>query len=317
MATEPALSDGMALLAPEVLEALGAFSLPDITSPEVLAPVRAGIVQNVVPLGTTDAVERTDHLVPGDHEVPVRVHRPRAVDGPLPCVYAIHGGGMIMGSYDMDDATFETWCAQVGVMGVSVEYRLAPEFPYPTPLDDCERGLLWAVEHAGELGIDSTRLGVFGISAGAGLAAGLAVRVRDNGGPALAFQLLETPMLDDRQVTVSATPDGLLVWSKLSNHFGWSSYLGPLHGADEVPGEAVPARTADLSGLPPTFISVGTADGFRDEALAYAMRLAEVGVPTELHMYPGLPHGFQAFATVPLVQNAARDRMDWLRRVTR
>src|SRR4051794_36717207 len=225
------ISDGMALLAPEVLEALGAFSLPDITSPAVLEPIRVGIVQNVVALGSTDAVERTDHLVPGDHEVPVRVHRPRGGEGPLACVYAIHGGGMIMGSYDMDDSTFEGWCQQAGVMGVSVEYRLAPEFPYPTPLDDCERGLLWAVEHADELGIDTTRLGVFGISAGAGLAAGLAQRVRDNGGPALAFQLLETPMLDDRQLTVSSTTEGLLIWSKLSNHFGWSSYLGDLHGA--------------------------------------------------------------------------------------
>src|SRR4051794_40192342 len=184
-----ARSDGMALLAPEVLEALGAFSLPDITSPAVLDPVRAGIVENVVPLGSTDAVERTDHLVPGDHPVPVRVHRPRGVAGPLPCVYAIHGGGMIMGSYDMDDSTFESWCRQIGVMGVSVEYRLAPEFPYPTPLDDCERGLLWTFEHAAELGVDTERVGVFGISAGAGLSAALALRVRDNGGPSLAFQL--------------------------------------------------------------------------------------------------------------------------------
>ena len=180
-----------------------------------------------------------------------------------------------------------------------------PRVPVPDPLDDCERGLLWAVEHADELGIDTDRLGVFGISAGAGLAAGLAQRLRDNGGPALAFQLLETPMLDDRQLTASATTEGLLVWSKLSNHFGWSSYLGDLHGADDVPGEAVPARADDLTGLPPAFVSVGTADGFRDEAVTYALRLAEVGVPTELHMYPGLPHGFQAFQTVELVQNAA------------
>lgn len=292
---------------------LGAFSLPDITSPEILGAIRSGMGQTITPLGSTEAVERSDHLVPGDHPVPIRVHRPRGVEGPLPCVYAIHGGGMILGSYDMDDSTFEAWCQELGVMGVSVEYRLAPEFPYPTPLDDCERGLLWAVEHADELGIDTDRLGVFGISAGAGLAAGLAIRVRDDGGPGLAFQLLETPMLDDRQTTTSSTTDGLIVWSTASNAYGWRSYLGGLSG-DRVPAEAAPARVADVVGLPPTFISVGTADGFRDEALTYAQRLAAAGVPTELHMYPGLPHGFQAFADHPVAQNAVADRRDWLRR---
>jgi acetyl esterase/lipase len=311
-----ATPDGTTLLDPGLLEMLGAFSLPDISSPEILAGIRGQITETIKPLGSTEAVERTDHLVPGDHPVPVRVHRPRGVEGPLPCVYAIHGGGMILGTYDMDDSTFEAWCQELGVMGVSVEYRLAPEFPYPTPLDDCERGLLWAVEHAEELGIDTDRLGVFGISAGAGLSAGLALRVRDNGGPTLAFQLLETPMLDDRQVTTSSTTDGLIVWSNPSNRFGWSSYLGDLYGGD-VPAEAAPARAVDLSGLPPTFISVGTADGFRDEAIDYAQRLAVAGVPVELHMYPGLPHGFQAYVDHELVQSAARDRRDWLRRQTR
>ena len=231
-----ATPDGTSLLDPDLAPMLGAFSLPDITAPEILAAIRAGMAQTITPLGSTDAVERTDHLVPGDHPVPVRVHRPRGVDGPLPCVYAIHGGGMILGSYDMDDSTFEVWCQELGVMGVSVEYRLAPEFPYPTPLDDCERGLLWAVEHADELGIDLDRLGVFGISAGAGLAAGLAIRVRDNGGPSLAFQLLETPMLDDRQTTASSTTDGLIVWSTASNTFGWSSYLGAVGGRRRAGG---------------------------------------------------------------------------------
>ncbi len=308
-----ATPDGNSLLDPGLTAMLSAFSLPDITGPEILAGIRTGMTQTITAMGSTDAVERTDHLVPGDHPVPVRVHRPRGVEGPLPCVYAIHGGGMILGTYDMDDSTFEAWCQELGVMGVSVEYRLAPEHPFPTPLDDCERGLLWAVEHADELGIDLDRLGVFGISAGAGLAAGLAIRVRDNGGPTLAFQLLETPMLDDRQITVSSTTDDLLIWSTASNTFGWRSYLGELYGGD-VPAEAAPARVADPTGLPPTFLSVGTADGFRDETLAHAQRLAAAGVPTELHMYPGLPHGFQAFVDHPVVQNAAADRRDWLRR---
>jgi acetyl esterase/lipase len=308
-----ATPDGNSLLDPGLTAMLDAFSLPDITGPEILAGIRSGMTETIVAMGSTDAVERTDHLVPGDHPVPVRVHRPRGVEGPLPCVYAIHGGGMILGTYDMDDSTFEAWCQELGVMGVSVEYRLAPEFPFPTPLDDCERGLLWAVEHADELGIDTDRLGVFGISAGAGLAAGLAIRLRENGGPTLAFQLLETPMLDDRQITESSTTDDLLIWSNASNSFGWRSYLGDLYDG-EVPAEAAPARVAEPAGLPPTFLSVGTADGFRDETLTFAQRLAAAGVATELHMYPGLPHGFQAFVDHPVVQNAAADRRDWLRR---
>ena len=240
-----ATTDGMKLLAPELDEMLGTLLAARHRRPG--HPRRASgpaSPQTVVPIGSTDAVERTDHVVPGDHPVPVRVHRPRGVEGPLPCVYAIHGGGMIMGSYDMDDTTFEAWCQEAGVMGVSVEYRLAPEFPYPTPLDDCERGLLWAFENAEELGIDTERVGVFGISAGAGLAAGLALRVRDNDGPALAFQLLETPMLDDRQATVSSSrTDGLLIWSKVSNHFGWGAYLGDLYGGRRSRrGVAVPGR---------------------------------------------------------------------------
>ncbi len=310
-----ATPDGTSLLAPELEPMLGVFSLPDIDRMEVLEGLRSGAMGAFEPLGTTDAVERTDHVVPGEHPVPVRVHRPRGVEGPLPCVIAIHGGGMIMGTHTMDDSTFEAWCPQLGVMGVSVEYRLAPEHPYPAPLDDCERALLWAVEHADELGIDLDRLGVYGVSAGAGLAAGLAVRVRDDGGPRLAFQLLDTPMLDDRQITPSSTTDGLIVWSKASNTFGWRSYLGDLYGGD-VPAEAAPARTADVAGLPATYIGVGTADGFRDEAIGYAQRLAQAGVPVELHVYPGMPHGFQAFTMLDVVQNAGRDRTDWLRRVT-
>ncbi len=303
---------GTQLLAPELTDMLGMFSLPDITSPDILAATRSSMAEMAKPLGSTDAVERSDHTVKGEHLVPVRVHRPRGVDGPLPCVFAIHGGGMVLGSHTMDDTTFEAWCPELGVMGVSVDYRLAPEFPYPTPLDDCEAALRWTFEHAGELGVDPERVGLFGISVGAGLAAGLAIRWRGLGGSPLAFQLLETPMLDDRQQTGSSRTEELLIWSKASNTFGWRSYLGDLYGAD-VPAEAAPARVDEVAGLPSTFVSVGTADGFRDEAVDYAQRLAAGGVPTELHMYPGAPHGFQAFTTWPVAQQAVRDRREWLR----
>ena len=121
-----------------------------------------------------------------------------------------------------------------------MEYRLAPEAPYPAPLDDCYRAFVWAHEHADDLGIDIERLGVRGPSAGGGLAAGLALLIRDRGEHPLAFQLLESPMLDDRQETQSSNIEGLLVWSREANTFGWQSYLGHLYASDEVPAYAAP-----------------------------------------------------------------------------
>ena len=187
------------------------------------------------PMPLSDRVERTDHLVPGDPPVPVRVHRAKDTTGLLPCVYSIHGGGFVIGSYDMDDARFDGWCPQLGIVGVSVEYRLAPQTPYPGPLEDCYAGLKWTYEHADELGIDRSRIGVHGVSAGGGLAAGLALLARDRGEVPLAFQVLDCPMLDDRQRTTSSQVEDLAVWSKQSNEFGWRSYLGQLYGTDHVP----------------------------------------------------------------------------------
>lgn len=266
-------------------------------------------------LGPTDLVDRSDHEIDGTPPVSVRVHRPRtAGEGLSPSVLSIHGGGFIIGSYDMDDARFESWCSALGVIGISVDYRLAPETPYPGPLEDCYGALKWANDNSGELGIDPTRLGVYGVSAGGGLAAALTLLVRDRGELSLAFQLLESPMLDDRQITHSSRLGGLAVWSKETNEFGWKCYLGDLFGQNNVPAYAAPARASDLSGLPPTFISVGTADGFRDEDIDYAMRLNQAGVPTELHVYPGAPHGYQMFVDSPIARQSQRDSDEWLAR---
>jgi acetyl esterase/lipase len=266
-------------------------------------------------LGSTDLVARAEHLVPGDPPIPVRTHRAKAATGLLPCIFSIHGGGFIIGSYDMDDHRFESWCTQSGVMGVSVDYRLAPEVPYPGPLDDCHRALRWTIDHADELGIDRTRIGVYGPSAGGGLAAGLALLVRDRGESPLAFQLLESPMLDDRQQSPSSRVEGLPVWSRDANQFGWRSYLGDQYGRDDVPHYAAPARATDLAGLPPSYVSVGAVDGFRDEDVDYALRLNRAGVPTELHVYPGAPHGYQMFVDAPVTRQSERDSDEWLARV--
>ncbi len=175
-----------------------------------------------------------------------------------PVLYWMHGGGMVIGNRHMDDARLIEWCRWLGCVCVSVEYRLAPEAPYPTPLDDCEAGLRYIIEHAEELRVDKHRIGVGGRSAGGGLAAGLALRWCKDADVSLAFQYLEYPMLDDRGLTESSQLDGLPIWSRESNAFGWRSYLGDRYGTDDVPADAAPARATQLGCLPTTFIGVGT-----------------------------------------------------------
>jgi len=239
---------------------------------------------------------------------------PRGADGVLPCAFSMHGGGYVLGTYAMDDPVFDELCPKLGMVGASVDYRLAPETPYPGPLEDCYRALRWTHHHAQELGIDPGCIGVMGVSAGGGLAAALAHLARDRGELPVTFQLLDSPMLDDRQITPSSRQDGLAVWNRNSNAFGWKSYLGDLYGRDDVPFTAAPARATDLSGLPPAFVSVGAVDGFRDEDVEYAVRLNQAGVPAELHVYPGACHGFNLLAPqAPVTKQCMRNMEEWLR----
>jgi acetyl esterase/lipase len=212
----------------------------------------------------------------------------------------------------MDDAGFDMWCPRLRYIGVSVEYRLAPETPYPGPLDDCYAALRWTFAHAGEFGIDTTRIGIRGASAGGGSAAALALLARDRGDVAVAFQQLIYPMIDDRQTTPSSAWE-VPIWNPAANTLGWRAYLGDLYGAQDVPAYAAAARAMDLSGLPPAFVSVGTLDGFCDEDITYAQRLNHAGVPVELHVYPGAPHGFDMLAAgAEISKRARRDQRDWL-----
>ena len=226
------------LLDPEIAPAIAAFPAFAL-SVEALADIRGASFPMEVEL--SDTVERTDHVVPGDPDVTVRVHRPVGASSPRPCVYSIHGGGYVIGSYEMDDPIMDRWCNALGIVGVSVEYRLAPDTPYPGPITDCYRGLKWTFEHAGELGIDPGCIGIRGVSAGGGLAAALALVARDQGEVSVAFQLLDCPMLDDRQITPSSRLEGLAVWSRESNEFGWRAYLGDRYGTDDVSPHAAPA----------------------------------------------------------------------------
>jgi acetyl esterase/lipase len=222
----------------------------------------------------------------------------------------------VLGSAEMDDLRFDKWCPRLDCVGISVEYRLSPETPYPGPLEDCYAGLRWVHQHAAELGVDPDRIGIGGASAGGGLASGLALLARDRAEVPLTFQLLIYPMLDDRQVTASSQWD-VPVWSPAANTFGWASYLGPFSGG-EVPPYAAAARATDLRGLPRAFVCVGSLDGFLDEDVEYAMRLTRAGVPTELHVYPGAPHGFDGFMPgTQVARRARRDMQDWLARALR
>jgi acetyl esterase/lipase len=241
-------------------------------------------------------VDKTDHTVPGPdgrRDLSVRVYRPAAATTPLPAVYYIHGGGMILGNVDGEDAAAELICDRVPAVVVSVEYRLAPEHPYPAPVEDCDAGLLWLAGNATEIGVDPDRLAIYGASAGGGLTIATALTARDRGGPAVRLMMPIYPMIDDRNVTPSSHEvTDIGIWDRAANVEAWAYYLGG-RPADQY---AAPWRATDLTGLPATFIDVGTVDVFRDEDIAFAQRLMQAGVPTELHVHPGSYHGAESLA---------------------
>src|SRR4051794_14044828 len=234
---------------------------------------------------------------PPGEPVPVRVYRPRATTTPAPCVLYMHGGGMVAGSIAGDHAKTVRLARATGFVVVSVEYRLAPENPHPAALDDCYAGLAGVAERHRELGIDVDRIALYGTSAGGCLAAAVALLARDRGGPAIAHQMLVSPMLDDRSSTPSTTVNtGFGAWSREANIQSWQAWLGQDFGTDRISPYAAPARAPDLAGLPPTYIDVGDLDLLRDEAVDFARGLSWAGVPVELHVYPGGIHGGENLA---------------------
>jgi len=303
--------DTQSLIDAEVAEALQALDLRLGELNDAQLPTVRERMRSVPMPSLSDAVDRCDYAVPERPPVTVRVHRPKRASGPLPCLYWMHGGGLVLGRNVGDDPRFDRWCSQLDFVGVSVEYRLAPEAQYPVPLEDCYAGLRWVHANADRLQIDSQRIGVGGASAGAGLAAGLALLARDRGELALAFQVLVYPMIDDRQQTVSSQWNDP-VWPPGANRYGWDSYLGKLP-RDQVPPYAAAARATNLSGLPPSFLSVGALDGFADEDIDYGNRLRHAGVPVQMHVYAGAPHGFDTLTPATrLAKRANRDLLEWL-----
>lgn len=215
--------------------------------------------------------------------VGVRLHRPANSEQPGPALLWIHGGGYVIGNAQQDDELCQRFVRELGITVAAVDYRLAPEHPYPAPLEDCYSALTWLATLPA---VDPARIAIGGASAGGGLAAALALLARDRAEITPALQLLAYPMLDDRSGSAPADPNYRL-WNPKSNRFGWTAYLG---SAD--PAVAVPARRPDLSGLPPAWIGVGTHDLFHDEDQAYAQRLTAAGVPCQFETVPGAFHGF-------------------------
>jgi acetyl esterase/lipase len=280
----------------------GLGSIPDIVERRARARAMPGAVEAV----DDPRVVKEDRTVPGpagSPDITVRVYRPAAASSALPGLYVIHGGGMIMGDVDGEDPVATTFCADLPAVVVSVEYRLAPEHPYPAGPEDCYAGLVWMAAHADELGIDLARLAVYGGSAGGGLALATALMARDRSGPGLCFLMALYPMVDDRNETPSSrgiTDVG--AWDRSTNVEAWAWYLG---GRD-ADAYAAPSRATDLSGLPPTYIDVGTVDLFVDEDIELAQRLVQAGVPTELHVLPGSYHASEKRAP-----GAALSRRIW------
>ena len=265
-------------------------------------------------------VEITDHTVTGHDggEITVSVLRRsdhEGVSAPGACL--MHGGGMVGGSRWSMLPTLVEWVLEYDAVGAAVEYRLAPEFPDPVPVEDCYAGLEWFTRRAVDFGFDPRRVLVGGQSAGGGLAAGTTLLVSDRGGPMPAALLLMWPMLDDRNATLSARQiDGVGIWDRTSNQTGWTALLGDRSGTADVSSYAAPARATDLSGLPPAYIEAGSVEVFRDEAVAFATGIWAAGGSAELHVWAGGFHGFQTIVPTAAVSRAAvQTREAWVRRM--
>jgi acetyl esterase len=292
---------------PELEAFIPLFPPADLTDPAAERKHLAALAA-ALPAPDTTGMEVEDRTVPADPAVAVRIYRPQLARG---AIVWLHGGGFVMGDLD----TEHPWAARLadgtGAVVVSVGYRRAPEDRFPAALDDAYAALAWTAEHAAELGIDPGRIAVGGHSAGAGLAAAVALRARDQQGPPVRFQLLNQPELDDRQQTWSArqfTDTPWMTRDKLAA--SWRHYLGSTPASPY----AAPARAADLSGLPPAYIATAEFDPLRDEAIGYGLRLLQAGVPVELHQWPGTFHGSQAILSAEISQRQLAELVAALRR---
>jgi acetyl esterase len=297
----------MARIDPELEAFIPLFPRDDLTDPVTARKTLAGLAA-AAPAPDTTGMEIEDRTVPADPEVPVRIYCPHRAHG---AIVWLHGGGFVMGDLDTEHP-WAVWVAGgSGAVVVSVGYRRAPEHRFPAALDDAYGVLTWVAGHAAELGIDPGRIAVGGHAAGAGLAAAVALRARDQQGPPIRFQLLSQPELDDRQQTWSARNfTGTPFMTRAKVTASWRHYLGSAAASPY----AAPARAGDLSGLPPAYIATAEFDPNRDEAIGYAQRLLQAGVPVELHQWPGTFHGSQAILSAEVSRRQIAELGTALRR---
>jgi acetyl esterase/lipase len=313
--TSAAAIDAMSLVDPELRPALQASlkeGAPTTWSEKTLPAIRERFVaQARAPLAQPTISKRRIPGPPGAPDVNVIVIGAAADSAPRPGILHIHGGGYIVGSAAGSIEPLQRLCASHGCVAVSVDYRLAPETPFPGSLEDNYAALRWLHANARELGIDRGRIGLLGESAGGGHVAALAQAARDRGEVPIAMQVMLYPMLDDRTGSSRKVPShlGTYVWDAAANRFAWSSLLGVPAGSASVPHGSVPARARSLRGLPPAFIGVGAIDLFVEEDVAYAERLIQAGVPTELFVAPGGYHAFDII--VPEAKISKRFKAAW------
>jgi len=297
----PVPIDPMALIDPELRPALEA-ALPALPAP---GTADLGMLPAMRQAEQTDplflpAPEVAERLIPGPAGAPeVRVFVVNASPGAArPAILHFHRGGFVLGRAIDSVPALQAQASALDCVIVTVDYRLAPETPFPGPLKDTYAALAWLHAHADELGVDPKRIALQGESSGGGYAAMLAIAARDRGEVPVAFQALVYPMLDDRTGSTRELPAhiGAFLWTREFNRLGWTALLGVPAGSEQVPAGAVPARVGDLTGLPPTWIGVGAIDLFVDEDVEYARRLVLAGVPTELLVVPGSYHRFQDLA---------------------
>ena len=307
------------LVDPQLLGILEVFPESELNE-QTLATARAMEFPFPTDPVASEAVSMVRRQVPGPDGAPpveLLVYTPKAASSARPCIFHMHGGGYVAGTAASHEPLHRSLALAADCVVASVEYRLAPETPFPGAIEDCYAALAFVFAEAAKLGIDPQCVGVMGESAGGGLAASLALLARDRGQYALAFQHLIYPMIDDRTCVLREPHPyaGEFIWTAQKNHFGWASLLGVPPGSPEVSPYAAAARATDLGGLPPAYIASAALDLFIDDNLDYARRLMRAGVPVELHVYPGAFHAFDLFPDSEVARTANRDSLAALRRV--
>lgn len=305
---------------PELRPVLDMLPPLDLKDYQTARAAMDAMAAQINPTIDTSGVTITDRTIPGastDVQVPVRIYQPENASGSVPGLMHFHGGGFVFGNLESEYAMCVNLCRTLGIVVVSVDYRMPPEHAYPAAVDDCYAALCWTHAQRESLGIDGNRLGVMGQSAGGCLSAVCAIKARDLGGPRICYQYLGIPVTDDRLQTKSMQDFvDAPIWYTENAERSWDFYLGEQfqRGADNVPELAAPARAKNLEGLPPACVTVMEFDPLRDEGLAYAQRLLDAGVSTEIHCYPGTFHGSSMVTEAAVSKREAADMLDALRR---